>query len=62
MSPEIFFLFSPLDVDSLFFISNMLAASVSNIGWRPVVAVLIGAFFYVICLPLATRVPFYLFS
>jgi hypothetical protein len=34
----------------------MLATSFSNLSWRPVLAVLFGAFLYVICLPMATQV------
>jgi hypothetical protein len=40
----------------LIFICNMLATSFSNLSWRPVLAVLFGAFLYVICLPMATQV------
>ncbi|XP_057367538.1 sodium- and chloride-dependent glycine transporter 1-like [Daphnia carinata] len=44
-----------LNLDTLIFICNMLATSFSNSSWRPVLAVLFGAFLYVICLPLATQ-------
>lgn len=44
------------DLDALIFICNMLATSFSNLSWRPVLAVMVGAFLYVICLPMATQV------
>ena len=52
----IFYALVKTDLDSLIFICNMLATSFSNLSWRPVLAVLFGAFLYVICLPLATQV------
>lgn len=44
-----------LNLDALIFICNMLATSFSNLSWRPVLAVMVGAFLYVICLPMATQ-------
>jgi hypothetical protein len=52
----LFYARRPTDLDSLIFICNMLATSFSNLSWRPVLAVLFGAFLYVICLPMATQV------